>query len=266
MLLVQPALRRRILRLLRLIKPHHSIHQLQRLACAAPELLLPPQRQLGRLLRISIAAYAAEELRRPPLQLLAFLIFIQRLTLQPLLQALVELRMEQLAEDFAAFICIRIEKFAELSLRNHGDLRKLLIIQSQQLLHRPVHLARFRHRLTRIGIAQLCRRTLQRQAAAALGRTQILGVTPHDILLPTQAEGKLHERRHIGSRILAAQHRSLTRTAARLAVQRVAQRIKDNRLACTRIACNQVQPLLPQTRKIYLRPAGIRAEGTQHQL
>ena len=266
MLLVQPALRRRILRLLRLIKPHHSIHQLQRLASAAPELLLPPQRQLGRLLRISIAAYAAEELRRPPLQLLAFLIFIQRLTLQPLLQALVELRMEQLAEDFAAFICIRIEEFAELSLRNHGDLRKLLIIQSQQLLHRPVHLARLGHRLTRIGIAQLCRRTLQRQAAAALGRTLILGVTPHDILLPTQAEGKLHERRHISSRILAAQHRSLTRTAARLAVQRVAQRIKDNRLACARIACNQVQPLLPQTRKIYLRPSGIRAEGTQHQL
>ena len=174
--------------------------------------------------------------------------------------------MEQLAEDFAAFICIRIEEFAELSLRNHGDLRKLLIIQSQQLLHRPVHLARFRHRLPRIGIAQLCRRTLQRQAAAALGRTLILGVTPHDILLPTQTEGKLHERRHIGSRILAAQHRSLTRTAARLAVQRVAQRIKDNCLACARIACNQVQPLLPQTRKIYLRPSGIRAEGTQHQL
>ena len=50
-----------------------------------------------------------------------------------------KLQTEKLSENITAFLCISQQQFSEISLRDHGNLRKLPHIQSDQLSNRLVH-------------------------------------------------------------------------------------------------------------------------------
>ena len=84
--------------------------------------------QLLRICGIN-AADAVQRLLASALLLGKFVTLGRSILLQLLLQLLEEVCMKQITEDFTALIRIGIQKFTELSLRNHRYLRKLLMIK-----------------------------------------------------------------------------------------------------------------------------------------
>ena len=73
---------------------------------------------------------------------------------QRLLQFLVALGAEQLPEDLAPLLRGGIEQAGELPLRDHGDLGKLVVVQSDDINDSGSYLLGFGHRRAAVGIGQ----------------------------------------------------------------------------------------------------------------
>ena len=173
--------------------------------------------QLLRICGIN-AADAVQRLLTSTLLLGKFIALGRSILLQLLLQLLKKVCMKQIAEDFTALIRIGIQKFAELSLSNHRNLRKLLVIKPQQLHNAFIYFRHSRYRHAVIGIVKLGAGLLLCHTATALRRTAVLRVTFYPVALAAEGKLQLHKRRRIGIRILAAQHVGIPHTAARLPV------------------------------------------------
>ena len=221
--------------------------------------------QLLRICGIN-AADAVQRLLASALLLGKFVTLGRSILLQLLLQLLEEVCMKQITEDFTALIRIGIQKFAELSLRNHRYLRKLLMIKPQQLHYAFIYLRHSRYRHAVIGIVQLGAGLLLRHASAALCRTAVLRVTFYPVALAAEGKLQLHKRRRIGIRILAAQHVGITHTATRLPVQGIGNGIKNYGFTGSCITGNQIQSLLTELGKIYHGLPRIRTKRTHNQL
>ena len=76
----------------------------------------------------------------------------------------------------------------------------------------------------------------------------------------------LDECRRLGRCVFAAQHGALAALAARLAVERVGDRVKDRRLAGARVAGDEVEPGRAEHGKVHGRLPGVRAEGGHGQV
>ena len=72
--------------------------------------------------------------------------------------------------------------------------------------------------------------------------------------------------RGFGRCVFAAQHGALAALAARLAIERVGDRVKDRRLAGTRVAGDEVEPGRAEHGKVHGRSPGVRAEGGHGQV
>ena len=221
--------------------------------------------QLLRICGIN-AADAVQRLLASAQLLGKFVTLGRSILLQLLLQLLKKVCMKQITEDFTALIRIGIQKFAELSLSNHRNLRKLLVIKPQQLHNALVYIRHSRYRHASIRIVQLGAGLFLRHTGAALRRTAILRVTFYPVALASEGKLQLHKRRRIRVRILAAQHIGITHTAARLSVQGIGNSIENYGFAGTCITGNQIQPLLSELGKIYNGLACIRTKRTHNQL
>ena len=160
--------------------------------------------------------------------------------LQALLQPGIALGAEQLAENAAALLGGSVEQLCELTLRDHGDLAELAVVQPDDLLHGGSHILGFGHRRTAIGIGEGGIRFLGGHALAAVFGSLVLRVAAHGIALAVHLKFKLHKGGRFKISIFAAQHGALAHAAAGMIVQGVCNGIEQGGLACAGIAGDKV--------------------------
>ena len=193
---------------------------------------------------------------------LTFSVKCVRAVLQTVLQHLIAVRLEDLAEYLLPVLCFRCQQLEKFALRDHGDLRKLAAVEADDLrqfcvdLFRLVEHAVVRQMQLRLG-SLLC------HFAAASGRALVFRVSSDGIDLSAAGKRHFDEGRRFGRRILGTEHGCIAVRATRRVVQRIGDRVEDRGLACARIAGDQVQTLLAQLFQIDLGVSGIRAECGQ---
>ena len=190
---------------------------------------------------------------------------LSRLLLQLILQHHIEVGLENIPKYLLPLAGFRLQQLAEIALRDHSDLRKLLPRQADDLADRRIHLSPFGD-LTPIGIGQLRAGRLCCGSGPLCLRTLIRRIPRHRVDLAAVGKGKLHPRRHILLGILGAQHGRIPVIAAGLAKQRKGDGVKDCGLSRTGIARNQVKSAAAQAVKVQLLHAGIRAKAHHFQL
>ena len=184
---------------------------------------------------------------------------------QTILQLLINFRMKHFPENFTSICRFCQEKFLEIPLRDHGNLSKLLLIQSEKFRYSFCHFRTFRHRLSPIRKNQFCICSFSRHSLTALLRPIILRIPLYHIIFSLMRKGKLHKSAHFRRGILAAEHLPRPDFTACLAVERKGNRIKNCCFSCTGITCNQIQAAAAQFCKIQFCPVRIWSECTDNQ-
>ena len=178
------------------------------------------------------------------------------------LQCLIVLGLEELSEDFLALLRVREQQLQEVALRDHRDLRELLVVDAEDLQDLPVDLPRLReHRAVRQ--PELRVRLLDRRATATLRRALVLRISLHGIVLPTVTEAHLDLRRGLRLRILRAQHTGGPVLARGLTEQSEGDRVEDRGLAGTGVARDEIKPAFAELLHIDFCHALIGSEGGQ---
>ena len=153
----------------------------------------------------------------------------------------------------------RHDEAVKIALCDHGDLGKLCLIQSDDLLDLSidlgglVHHALIRHREPDFLF-------LHHHLVAALGRAQIFRAAVYRIGLSRIGEYQLDKGRRAVLGVLGTQRFRCAALAARPAVQCVGDGIEDRGLARAGVAGDKVQTLCAQLCKVELGRAGIRPE------
>ena len=253
---------------LRLVASHKPLEQLDQ-PCSHGR---PTATTLVKLLLARILRRKADGLRATQnvaFQLLVLALEFAALLAQAILQHLVLLRGEQLAENALARCRVGREQLAELPLRQHDDLLELVRINTQQLFHLHVHLANAADAAP-IGQLDFSVRRLFRGAFAALLSPLVIGIALYTIGLPAVRELQLNERFACRIGEIAAQTcrrtGAVSAIAACLAEQSEANGVEDHGFACACIAAHQVHARAPKRPKVDFRLAGIRSEGGHGQL
>ena len=185
--------------------------------------------------------------------------------LQALLQPGIALGAEQLAENAAALLGGSVEQLCELTLRDHGDLAELAVVQPDDLLHGGSHILGFGHRRTAIGIGEGGIRFLGGHALAAVFGALVLRVAAHSIALAVHLKFQLHKGGRFKISIFAAQHGALAHAAAGMIVQRICNGIEQGGLACSGVAGDKVQAAFSQFFQFQHGLARIGAKGRKGQ-
>ena len=181
--------------------------------------------------------------------------------LQAVLQPGIALGAEQLAEDAAALLGGSVEQLCELPLRDHGDLRKLAVVQPDDLLHGGGHVFCFGHRRAAVGVGEGGVGLLGGKALAAHLGAGVLWVAAHSVADAVHLKFQLHKGGGLGVGVLAAQHGPLAHAAAGMVVQSVCNGVKQGGLARAGVAGDEVQSALAQLFQFQHRFARIGAEG-----
>ena len=185
---------------------------------------------------------------------------------QAILQILIWSGVENLAKDLGSLRSSRQKKFLEISLRNHRNLRKLAIVETDKLRHRLRYLPRLCDRLSLVRKCQNCIRFLHRHSFPARLRPQILGISSYCVGTSLTGKYKLHKRVRCGFRIFAPKHSCVAHLPACLPVKRKCDRIKNRRLSRSRIPADQVKTSPSKFCKIKFCPPRIRSKRTDNQI
>ena len=188
---------------------------------------------------------------------------IERTLLQPFLEGCIPLRVEERLHELAAPPRIAHEERAELSLRQQHDLSELLAAKARQRLEILRHLARAGDEqfllaaALRVELRPRPRRALP--VLAPIGRT-----AQHAVAARAEREFHLHPGLCLRRRLVRAQHRTRAQRAARLAIERKADRVEQRRLPRARHAVNEEAAILSQPlREVERHLADIGAECLQ---
>ena len=177
----------------------------------------------------------------------------------------VALGAEQLAEDTAALLGGGVEQLCELPLRDEYDLRKLVVVQPDDLLHGGGHILRLGHRRAGVRVGQGSIRLFGGHALAPRLGALILRVAAYRVAHAVHLEFQLHKGGGLVVCVLAAQHGTLPDAAAGMIVQRIGDGVKNGGLARAGVAGNEVQPAFAQLFKVKSGLGGIGAEGRKGQ-
>ena len=158
--------------------------------------------------------------------------------------------MEKLSENVAAFLCVSQQQFPEISLCNHGDLCKLLHIQSDQLSNRLIHFLQLCHRSSSIRKSKQRLPLLGSHSGASGLWTLIIRASFHRIHCIFIFKNIFRIRRCFRFCILASEHGCLPDSSACLPVQRKCNPIKDRGFSCSRISGHQKKSLSSKLCKI----------------
>ena len=159
---------------------------------------------------------------------------------------------------------VRQDQLHKIPLGDHGDLGKLVSVQSQDLPHPLVHVLQPGHRPA-VGEDKLRLRPLQGGSASPLGRPLILWIPADGVNLIPAGKGQFHLRRHRWLRIFGAQHHRLPVLPAGLPVEGEGDGVKNGGFPRPRVPGDEVEPALPQLCHIQLHLPGIGAEGGNSQ-
>ena len=181
------------------------------------------------------------------------------------MQLSIALGAEQLAEDTAALLGGGVEQLCELSLRDEHDLRKLVVVQPDDLLHGGGHILGFGHRRAVVRVGQGGIRLFGGHALAPGLGALILRVAAHRVAHAVHLKFQLHKGGGLVVCVLAAQHGALPDAAAGMIVQRIGDGVKNGGLARAGVAGNEVQPAFAQFFKVKGGLGGIGAKGRKGQ-
>ena len=219
-----------------------------------------------RQLRIPSCVCPVQILADAPAQLIILLPPLLYLFLQPVLHLPIQFRMEKLAENLPPLRCSRQQKLLKISLSNHGNLRKLPVIQSGQLCNRLCNLSCLCDRLPPVRKNKLCIRLLKSHSASSSLGPQIFRIPAHPVYFSLIGKGQLHKSRRFRRSIFTAEHSRLPDLSAGFSVQCKCNRVKNCGLSGPCISCNQVKSALSKPLKIKLCPPCIRAKSTENQI
>ena len=152
-----------------------------------------------------------------------------------------------------------VEQLCELSLRDEHDLRKLIVVQPDDLLHGGGHVLGFGHRraVVRVGQGSIC--LFGGHALAPGLGALILRVAAYRVAHAVHLKFQFHKGGGLVVCVLAAQHGALPDAAAGMIVQRIGDGIKKGGLARAGVAGNEVQPAFAQFFKVKGGLGGIGA-------
>ena len=190
------------------------------------------------------------------------------LLLQLVLELLVDFRVKEDLHDLLARARVGHEEAAELALRQQDDLAELLALKAEQPHNARLHLAVARPGLHDSAVFQPLKhdfRRLPREPRAALGLAHVLWIAPDVPVRVAHAERQVNIRIDLRPRLAIAQHARRARLRRRLAVERIANGIKDARLARARRPVNQEERLLRKDGEIETDFFLVRPEGTDGQ-
>ena len=158
--------------------------------------------------------------------------------------------MEKLSENVAAFLCVSQQQFPEISLCDHGNLRKLLHVQPDQLSNCLIHFLQFRHRSSSIGKSKQRLPFLRGHSSASGLRPLIIRASLHCVHCIFIFKNIFRIRRCFRFCILTSEHGCLPDSSACLPVQRKCNPIKNCRFSCSRISGHQKKSLPSKLCKI----------------
>ena len=186
--------------------------------------------------------------------------------LEGVLQFLVALGAEQLAEDPAPFFGGSVQQPGELPLRDHGDLGKLVVVQPDELSDGGGDLFRLGHGRAAVGKGEGGVGLFGGEALTPRLGAEIFRVAPDGVPCPAHLEFQLHESGGAGVGVFAAEHPAVPHAAAGAVVQSIGDGVEEGGLACAGVASDEVETAFAETFQLQGGGAGIRAEGRKGQL
>ena len=187
------------------------------------------------------------------------------LGLQPLLETLVGLGAEQLAEDLAPLLGGSVEQPGELPLGDHGDLGELVVIQPDDVHHSGGDVLGPGDGRAAIGVGEAGVGFFSGKALAPGFRAEVFGIAADGAALSPHLEFQLHEGGGAGLGVLAAEHGPLPDAAAGMVVEGVGDGVEEGGLARAGVAGDEVEPASAQLGEVENGLGGIRPEGRQGQ-
>ena len=150
-------------------------------------------------------------------------------------------------------------------MRDEHDLRKLVVVQPDDLLHGGGHVLGFGHRRAGVRVGQGSIRLFGGHALAPGLGALILRVAAHRVAHAVHLKFQLHKGGGLVVCVLAAQHGAFPDAAAGMIVQRIGDGVKNGSLARAGVAGNEVQPAFAQFFKVEGGLGGIGAKGRKGQ-
>jgi hypothetical protein len=236
-----------------------SVHHLRRTVNVLPQrcgqiALFAKRQDVLRLRQDVVQAF----LKRPD--------FVLQIALHPvkaLFHPLVQPRPENPAHNLLFVVRIRGQQLAEFALRQHHDLAELVFIQADDRFQLRVDVGH--HKAVDAGHFLARRRLVQLDPAAGLvfvGSLAVRHLAEHAVRAAADAKHEIDGRMRPLVGKMAAKHSRLGPVlAACAAVQGVANRIENRRLARARIAGNDEQTAILQQREIDRLLVPVRPES-----
>ena len=185
--------------------------------------------------------------------------------LQFLLEGLVNPGMEEFAENSLTLFGVGKQELQEIPLGNHGNLRKLVPVDTQDVPDLSIYIRLFCD-YPAVRKPQFGFRTLTGKPAPALCRALVLRVPADGVGFPRIGELQFHEGRRFRAGIFGTKHARTAHAAAGLAVQGKGNGVEDGGLPCPGIPGDQVQAAPAEGFKVDFGPARIGAERGDCQL
>ena len=173
--------------------------------------------------------------------------------------------MKNLSENLRPLNRSRQKEFLEISLCDHGNLRKLTIIQADQLFHCTSHFTGFCYRRSLVRKLQYCICLLNGHALSPFLWSYIFWISGDFIWLSMIQEGQFHKSRCLGLCILAPKHPGFPHLATGFPKKRKSNRIKNRGFTSSCISCDQIKPHAAKCLKGNLHSACIGTKRTHHQ-
>ena len=185
--------------------------------------------------------------------------------LQFFLQPGVALGAEQLAEDPAALLGGGVQQLGELSLSDHGDLGKLVVVQPDDLHDGGSHLPCPGHRRATVPVGQGGVCLFGGKALPPCLGAEVFRVPAHGVAFAVHLKFQLHKGGGAGVGVLAAEHTAVPHVSAGMVVEGVGDGVKKGGLAGTGVSGNKVQAPLAQLFQRKGGGGGVGSKGGQGQ-
>ena len=185
--------------------------------------------------------------------------------LEPVLERLIQSGVKDLPEDLHPLLRGRLQQLPEIPLGDHGHLRKLTAVKSQQRLHLAGDVGGTGDHGT-VRAVEFPVRLLPGHAGPSRFGPVIVRIAADGIVPIPVAEGQLHKGRCLRLGVLAAEHLRLHVFPAGPAKQGEGDGVEDRGLARAGIAADHVQPFPAQFVQLQLHLSRVGAEGGYGQL
>ena len=163
---------------------------------------------------------------------------------------------EHIPKNAAALLRARFQQLSELTLGNHGNLRKLIAINADNLSDSLVHLSLPGNGLFS-GAVQFLLCSFRSHARSGFLCALVFRISSNPIFFSIARKNQLHLCWRVGSCIHRPKHAYLPVFTAGLAIECVSNGIKNGSLSGSGVSGNQIKPVIAQSVEINLYRSGI---------